>query len=701
MPPADMLTSVLKSLLREYRTRRMARFTAWVAAYGAALWILDRFGTETAGSLWVLFWISLAPIVVYYLVRLGKFVRDRMLWRLRRRLIITYLFIAVVPILLILAMVGLKDFLSSGQFAAFLVAWKLRDHSEKLQELNRVVARVALMDKHSRPEAMLDRLEGFCAPDLAKKVGSFPDLEVTLRLDGATRAFRGGNEPLPEPVTVPAWLERDEFAGIVVDQGQLALRALSRVQTTAGDLTVIHTQPITPELLDYVGAGIGPVGVLTTAVAGSEVRVEAPDSSSEFRLQTPESEYVQSGTIRSKSLRLPDSATPLDPTVVGTSTLEPVVWGGQTQATVQQPVFVFVTSRISTLNREMLAPLGRFSRAYLIVFLAIALIFLVIELGALVIGVRMTRSITRTVDNLYDATERVKAGDLSYRIDLPARDQLSALGEAFDSMTTSVERLLLESKEKSRLQSELEIAKEVQTQLFPHVAPRVAGLEVYGVCKPARVVSGDYYDFLELGENRLGLVLGDVAGKGISAALLMAAIQSSLRAQTSDGFPPDGARSAERVSTAEIVGRLNRQLYESTSVEKYATFFCSVYDGNSCKLTYTNAGHLPPVVFRGGGVERLGKGGTVVGLFSPVTYEEGEIQLEPGDLLLAFSDGITEPENVYGEEFGEERLLEVAQRALVGPPQVLVEEVYRSVSDWTGSPELQDDMTLLVARAVG
>ncbi|MBI1941215.1 MAG: SpoIIE family protein phosphatase, partial [Acidobacteria bacterium] len=321
-------------------------------------------------------------------------------------------------------------------------------------------------------------------------------------------------------------------------------------------------------------------------------------------------------------------------------------------------------------------------------------------LGALIVGVRMTRSITRTVDNLYDATERVKAGDLAHRINLPARDQLSALGEAFDSMTASVEGLIRESEEKSRLQSELEIAKEVQTQLFPRVAPRVAGLEVYGVCRPARVVSGDYYDFLELGENRLGLVLGDVAGKGISAALLMAAIQSSLRAQTSNGLLPGRDRTLKCYSTAEIVGRLNRQLYESTSIEKYATFFCSIYDGNTRRLTYTNAGHLPPVVFRSGGRERLKKGGTVVGLFSPVNYDEGEILLEPGDLLLAFSDGITEPENAYGEEFGEERLLRVAERALGVSPQFLVEEIYRSVSDWTGGPELQDDMTLLVAKAV-
>ena len=695
-----MLTLVLRILLREYRTRRMARFALWVGAYGVALWALDRFGGGAAGSLWVLFWISLVPLGVYYLVRLVRFIRDRMLWRLRRRLIVTYLFIAVVPILLIVLMVGLKDFLSSGQFAAFLVAWKLRDHSAKLQELNRVVARVALMQNSSQPEALLNRLQEFCAPDLAKQEGSFPDLEVTLRLGGLSRSFRGGDKPVPEPVSIPPWLAGDEFAGLVIDGGQLILRAVSRVRTSAGDLTVIHSQPITPDLLDYVGAGIGPVGVLITTEAKSDSEGAAAGSSSRFHFQTPETEYVQSGTIRSKSLRLPDPTNPLDSTVVGTSTLEPIVWGGEKQTTVQQPVFIFVTSRISTLNREMIAPLGRFSRAYLIVFLAIALIFLVIELVALVIGVRMTRSITRTVDNLYDATERVKGGDLTYRINLPARDQLSALGEAFDSMTTSVQGLLRESEEKSRLQSELEIAKEVQNQLFPRTVPRVPGLEVYGVCKPARVVSGDYYDFLDLGEERVGLVLGDVAGKGISAALLMAAIQSSLRAQTSNGLSPGRSLAGKCISTAEIVGRLNRQLYESTSIEKYATFFCSVYDGKTRRLTYTNAGHLPPVVFRGREMQRLAKGGTVVGLFSPVSYEEGEIELAPGDLLLAFSDGITEPENVYDEEFGEERLLEVVRRAMLSSPAMLVEEIYRSVGDWTGTPELQDDMTLLVAKAV-
>ena len=134
-------------------------------------------------------------------------------------------------------------------------------------------------------------------------------------------------------------------------------------------------------------------------------------------------------------------------------------------------------------------------------------------------------------------------------------------------------------------------------------------------------------------------------------------------------------------------------------MEKYATFFYAVYDGTTRKLTYTNAGHLAPVLFRRGTVERLKVGGTVVGLFAPAEYLQAEVELQAGDLLLAFTDGLTEPENTYGEEFGEARLLEAARRALGGTPEDMVEEIYRSVSDWTGSPELQDDMTLLIAKA--
>ena len=672
----------------------MARFAFWMLAYGLALWLVDRLGRGVPGPLWLLFWIALLVTGGYYFGRLIGFVRARVLWRLRRRLIITYLFIAVVPIVLIIFLVLIKDFLNNGQFAAFLVALKLRDRAGQLQQITRVVGREMHVSKAKSPDELLDAVQSFFASELGEYAKSYPGLEITLQLGSRVRAFRLDGSAVRRPVTLPKWFTHEEFAGFVVDGEQIALRSVDRGQTPVGELTLIVSQPLTPELLDLVGQGIGPVRVLIPpSVRGArEARTPAPG-------QQALGEFSQQDSLSSKSVELPAPANHADITVVGASSLDPIVWGGDTEQHLAEPVLVVVTSRVVALNRQLISTLGPFSRIYVTLFIVVALVFLVIELVSLIIGIRLTRSITSTVDSLYAATEKVKAGDFSYRIGIPARDQLTALGEAFDSTTASVERLLRESQEKSRLESELEIAREVQRQLFPQTIPKPPGLELYGMCKPARMVSGDYFDFLQIDKDRVGLVLGDISGKGISAALLMAAIQSSLRAQFYNGFSSTGIGEPAPLSTAEVVKRLNRQLFESTSTEKYATFFYALYDASARSLTYTNAGHLPPVLFRGGRRQRLECGGTVVGLFSPMEYEQATVQLEPGDIFLAFTDGLTEPENIYGEEFGEERLLEVAQRALGSPLDVLVQEIYSSVGDWTGSPELQDDMTLIVAKA--
>lgn len=692
-----MPTVVFDYFLKEYRRHRMARFALWVAAYGGALWIVGQVTRGVPGLLWFLLWVCLIAIGVYYLYRVWAFVHQHLLWSLRRRLIVAYIFIAVVPILLILLLVGLRDFIVNGQLASFLVASKLRENAERLRQLNRGVIHITHGHRDPSAEALVARLHRDYVNELGTHAASYPGLEITIHLGSVTDAFRLDGRPLEMPIAVPAWLQNDEFAGIVSDQGNIAVRAINRAHTALGRLTLILSEPFTPELLDTVGENLGPVHIIIPRPRTPESDSQRPQGG---RYRTGQSEYSEAGAIRSRRVQVPAPAHFFDFEVVGGSTLNPVRWEGEKEERMKDPVFVSVTSRVFALNGQLLATLGEFSRIYVILFLVVAAVFCLIELVALVIGIGLTRSITKTVDELHEATQRVKAGDFSHRIGLPARDQLSALGEAFDSMTASVERLLRESQEKSRLESEIEIARRVQSQLFPQTVPQVTGLELYGICKPALAVSGDYYDFLRLDTDRVGLVLGDVSGKGISAALLMAAIQSALRAQCYGDSGSNGHSRAVLFSTAEIVARLNRQLYESTPPEKYVTFFYAVYDGETRELTYTNAGHLPPVLFRRGVPKRLTAGGTVVGLFESPRYEQAEIRLEPGDLLLAFTDGITEPESAYEEEFGEKRLLEVVRRALGCSPEAVAQEILRSVSDWTGSPELQDDMTVLVAQAV-
>jgi phosphoserine phosphatase RsbU/P len=694
-----MLTSVLRSLRTEYRTRRMARFSALLLVYAAALEIARLLSKSAPPIWWFLLWVGLIIAGVYYLARLIGFVRHRLLWRLRRRLIVTYLFIAVVPIILIVVLVVFGGFIINGQFAAFLVNLRLRNHADKLKQLNRVVVHEVYAPTPANPQKLLEGLQGFYVSGISRYKESYPGLEITLRLGTQARAFRLDGAPLSNPVTVPTWFDGTEFSSVVVDRGQIELRAIARARTPDGDLYVILSQPFTPQLLDLVGEGIGPVGIFVPRRVAEESTAAGGGRPAAGQEATSANEGTLA-TVSSDSVPVPKPAYWLDYKVYGASTLEPEVWNGAAEERLSEPVFIYASSRIVTLNRQLITTLGEYSRIYVTSFLALAAIFLLLEVLALIVGVRLTRSMTSAVDHLYDATERIKAGDFSYRIGVPAGDQLSALSEAFDNMTASVQRLLRESQVKLRLESELDIAREVQNQLFPREVPEVEGIELFGVCKPASGVSGDYYDFLRLREDRVGLVLGDVSGKGISAALLMAAIQSALHAQFYDGRSPEKEPGADAISTAEVVARLNSQLQESTPMEKYATFFYAVYDAKTRVLTYTNAGHLAPALFRGSSIERLTVGGTVVGLFAPIEYRQAEIQLQPGDVILAFTDGLTEPENTYGEEFGEARLLDAAQRALGGDPQEMVDEIYRSVSDWTGSPELQDDMTLIIARCL-
>jgi sigma-B regulation protein RsbU (phosphoserine phosphatase) len=326
-------------------------------------------------------------------------------------------------------------------------------------------------------------------------------------------------------------------------------------------------------------------------------------------------------------------------------------------------------------------------------------IFLAVELVSLYIGISLSRTITTAFDNLYEGTERVRQGDFSHRIHVRGADQIATVSQSFNRMTENLERLLVVATEKERMQAELEIAREVQNQLYPKSVPALQRLELRAQCAPARLVSGDYYDYQLLMDSSAVVAIGDVAGKGISAALLMATLQSSLRTQVRACL--ERARRGEmalELSASHLVRQLNEQLFTDTSPEKYATFYFAIYDDASGLLTYTNAGHLPPVLVRHGRASLLDVNGMVVGAFPFAQYGESQLQLETDDLLVCYTDGVTEPENEYGEMFGEQRLIEVVLQNAERDTDRIINAVVDAVHHWTGSPDLQDDMTLLVAR---
>ena len=242
-----------------------------------------------------------------------------------------------------------------------------------------------------------------------------------------------------------------------------------------------------------------------------------------------------------------------------------------------------------------------------------------------------------------------------------------------------------------RVVQELEIARQVQARLFPQTLPPSSTLEYAGVCVQARQVGGDYYDFLNLGQDRLGLIIGDIAGKGIAAALLMANLQANLRSQCATAV----------AQPQHFLESVNRLFYENTVESVYATLFFGAYDDRERCLRYANCGHLPGLVLRNDQtVERLDSTGTVLGLFSAWGCSIRECGLSPGDTLALYTDGVTESFNERDEEFGDRRLIESLQRYRDLPPETLVSSILNDVRRF--SPQEQgDDITLIVARCRG
>jgi sigma-B regulation protein RsbU (phosphoserine phosphatase) len=256
-------------------------------------------------------------------------------------------------------------------------------------------------------------------------------------------------------------------------------------------------------------------------------------------------------------------------------------------------------------------------------------------------------------------------------------------------LTTAIGR---EMAQRERLNRELEIAREVQEHLFPQRLPSVPGLDYCGRCRPAREVGGDYYDFLDLPKGRLGIAIGDVSGKGIGAALMMASLEASLRAQASVGH-----------GLAELIKRVNSLVYEASSANRYATLFYAEYYPRSRRLCYVNAGHNPPVILRKSAaacrVYRLETGGPVIGLLRQC-YQQGSFPLKRGDLIVLFTDGISESMNTRNEEWGEDRLIEVAKTCHGVPASEAMTRILAAAEAFAAGAPQHDDMTLVVLRVL-
>ncbi|MFI5090757.1 MAG: PP2C family protein-serine/threonine phosphatase [Terriglobales bacterium] len=702
--------SLRRRLARLAPTSGLGRFTLYLLLVDLFIYGLNRLRSGRSGGgaldVWVVLLTS-ALIVLGFILSLRWF-RRRFMWRLRNRLIVTYTFIGVIPLVLVLMMALIAGYLFAGQFATFLATSDLNSELRTLEAANSAMATEL---------ATVARVRGApTSKDLLASQEFRPDEHMkTAEVVAWYRGQRivlfapGGRRNIGE---LPAWL-KDDFQGIVRDDARLYLRAVNTVSANGATLTVLSSMPVDGALVERIAGDIGEV----TIYPGRRIRSRAMgDRFSEASVDSGDRTTEEARARRISGGSLPPQGRRLDREVTFFAPLATVDW--KTGETVRIPLRA--TTRLSLLYARLFQTMVEFGGAIWTLFIVLAIVFAIIELIALIVGLGLTRTMTRSVAELYGATQHINRGDLKHRITVTTQDQLAALESSFNSMSESLEQLIAEQKEKQRLENELAIAQEVQSQLFPKAMSDLESLEVHGVCRPARTVSGDYYDFLPYGPDRLGIAVGDISGKGISAALLMATIHSAVRAYEIGRMPAMTAHlvaagaeadapthifearsgSSDEFSPAQVLSLLNRQLYRSTPAEKYATLFLGVYDGRSRALTYSNAGHLPPVILGQDGSlrRRLDTPGLVIGLFDDQGYEERTIDLRPGDIFLAFSDGVTEPENEFGE-FGEERLIEMVRDHRHLPLARISEMVTSAVSDWIGANEQPDDITIVLARA--
>lgn len=440
------------------------------------------------GAPWVdLLQIPVFVAAVWVAIRFARSSADQMLWRLRNRLIVAYFFIAVVPILLITALAGLGGMFVGGQLSIFLVTSELERRTNALRSSVEFLAR----DTRNRSEG---------AANFAVFLRTrFPEVQLFIREAGQWTYLPESAPPLDQWPDGSGLLMRDK-------------KLCGWAHVVRQNRSVMAVFPISRDFLGEMAPDVGESTVLLLKENQTIVHTREPDPG------------------RPSRNRLPPAVNILDREIGWGAPLSVALWDNP--GATQDDVWLTIRTRPSAVLRTVFTQKVDFASELIpLVFLTVAILFFIAELIALLIGISLTRTITGAVHELYEGTIQITRGDFSQRIPLRGHDQLTELSASFNHMTENMQRLLVIEKERASLQAELEIAREVQNQLYPRTVPQMASLRLTAVCDPARMVSGDYYDYQQLEGERVAIAIGDVCGKGISAALLMATVQSSFRTQ--------------------------------------------------------------------------------------------------------------------------------------------------------------------------
>jgi sigma-B regulation protein RsbU (phosphoserine phosphatase) len=675
------------------------------AAIGTTPAIVDVFDTVAT--------IAVAAGGGYFVVRGMAFAKRRLLWRVRRKLIISYLFIGFLPAMLIIAFFLLGGVLLFSSFSSYLVQNRFRALTDRTASLAAAAAAEIQRAGGRDAAAILARRQAAIAAEfpgvslavvpMTHRCGT----AVSIAAPAERVETAGPWSHVDPPARVPEWVPCEGFSGL-----------LTYERTDEGPrVPALVAQQ--PEVSVSVGV---PTHALLRAVAFPDTRAPAYA----VVVDIPVSERVrrqlreETGTELTSVQRLIDPKRAVSPLPRRASDPDEPAATASTGVSFRPPSATFLEYvdwntgtgggglmmgmelSVGEIYQRIAAPSSSeqgFRQLLFLLLTIIGVLFLIIQAAALVTGLTLARSITGAVHELFEGTERVRQGDFTHKIAVVEKDQLGELSESFNSMTASIEDLLLQAAEKKRLEEELRIAHEIQMSLLPQGPLRMPGLSVTALCIPAREVGGDYYDFLPLDDHRVGVLIADVSGKGTSAALYMAELKGLVL-----------SLSRIHSSPRELLITANRIIAQHLDARSFITMTYAVVDLRARTMTYARAGHTPLIYVPASpagapsSARILAPDGLVLGLkiddgqmFERILEEE-TIDLRTGDLYLFFTDGISEAMNAGDDCFGEARLGAIIEEHRHLPADELRERVLREIAAFVGEAPQHDDMTMILLK---
>ncbi|MCC7126035.1 MAG: SpoIIE family protein phosphatase [Acidobacteria bacterium] len=676
--------------------------TAWQATGAALPSLLDVL--NTLGGLALLF------VCAYALTRLTFWAKRRLLWRVRRKLILSYVFVGVVPVLLVITFFLLASLLLFFNVSSYLVKSRLQSLTDQAQFLAQTV--VAEVQSSPSPamalESLARRQTGMAAryPFVSLAIVPMSGLTCEAPAGGEARRPRALPVGLPvavgpwghldAPVSLPGWVTCDGMSSLIAynvlptsddprSHTRLVMRAVAIPDVVAPTWAVVLDLPMSRVVEERMRAETGiRVGEVTASPFGDR---ESSLPGAGRALEPSDPEVVADGTW-----------SPRSPTWV--AFLDYVDWttGVTSSATLAMRIdVVAIYERLSASS----ARIGEltFGQLLVIVLAVVGGLFLVIQFVALLIGLLLARQITGAVHDLFTGTQHLRNRDFAYTIPVRARDQLGELAESFNAMTSEVTTLLGEVSEKGRLEQEMHAARDIQQKLLPPAPRHIPGLTLAAFCEPAREVAGDYYDFLPITDTMLGVLIADVAGKGLAAGLYMAQLKVIVQSLARLHHEPKA-----------FLVAVNKVVAQNLDPRSFITMTYGVIDLERREMTFARAGHCPLIHVPGAAAaglrhaELLAPDGLVVGLqidegqMFEASIEERTIRLAHDDLVVLFTDGISETMNEAFDCYGEARLAKVIEQYAHLPFDQLRSYILAELRAFAAGADQHDDMTMILMR---